>query len=71
MDLQTYAGRPLAPGTDPQQAFRWDQDLEFIGAIQENRPAVPSFHDGTRVQAVTEAIVASAAEGRSVEVPSA
>jgi len=70
-DLLTYTGAPLPAGTDPQQAFRWDQDLEFIAAIQENRPAVPSFDDGARVQAVTEAIVASAAEGRSVEVPSA
>ena len=47
------------------------QSSEFITAIQEGRPAVPSFHDGARVQAVVEAIVTSAAERRSVEVGSA
>ena len=70
-DLLTYTGAPLPAGVDPQQAFRWDQNAEFIAAIQEGRPAVPSFHDGARVQAVIEAIVTSAAEGRSVEVASA
>jgi predicted dehydrogenase len=70
-DLLTYTGAPLPPGVDPQQAFRWDQNAEFITAIQEGRPAVPSFHDGARVQAVVEAIVTSAAERRSVEVASA
>jgi predicted dehydrogenase len=70
-DLLTYTGAPLPPGVDPQQAFRWDQNAEFIAAIHEGRPAVPSFHDGARVQAVVEAIVTSAAEGRSIEVASA
>ena len=70
-ELLTYTGAPLPAGIDPQQAFRWDQDAEFIAAVQENRPAVPSFHDGVRVQAVMAAIVESAVEGRSVEVPSA
>jgi predicted dehydrogenase len=70
-DLLTYTGAPLEPGINPQQAFRWDQDAEFIAAIQQQRPAVPSFHDGARVQAVMDAIVASAASGRRVEVPSA
>jgi predicted dehydrogenase len=70
-DLLTYAGGPLPAGVDPQKAFRWDQNAEFISAIQEGRPAVPSFHDGVRVQAAVEAIVTSAAEGRRVEVASA
>jgi predicted dehydrogenase len=70
-DLLTYTGEPLPSGVDPQQAFRWDQNAEFIAAIQDGRPAVPSFHDGARVQAVVEAIVRSAGEGRSVEVASA
>jgi predicted dehydrogenase len=68
-DLLTYTGKPLASDIDPQQAFRSDQDAEFIAAIQEGRPAVPSFHDGARVQAVVEAIVASAAARRSIDVP--
>jgi predicted dehydrogenase len=69
-ELLTYTGERLPADVDPQQAFRGDQDAEFIAAIQEGRPAVPSFHDGARVQAVIEAIVASAAERRSVEVQS-
>jgi predicted dehydrogenase len=68
-DLLTYTGKPLAADIDPQQAFRWDQDAEFIAAIEDSRPAVPSFHDGARVQAVMEAIVASAAARRSIDVP--
>ena len=32
---------PLPAGVDPQQAFRWDQDAEFIAAIREGRPAFP------------------------------
>jgi predicted dehydrogenase len=68
-DLLAYTGEPLSAGVDPQQAFRWDQDAEFIAAIREGRPCVPSFHDGARAQAVIEAIVASNAERRSIDVP--
>jgi predicted dehydrogenase len=70
-DLLTYTGEALAAGVDPQQAFRWDQDVEFIAAIREGRPCTPSFHDGARVQAVIEAIVTASAERRSVAVPGA
>jgi predicted dehydrogenase len=66
--FQSYAGVPLDPGVDPLLAFRWDQDAEFVSAIQEGRPCVPSFHEGVRVQAVMEAIIQSAGEGRRVEV---
>lgn len=64
----TYAGTPLDAGIDPLQAFRWDQNAEFLTAIRDGRPCVPSFHDGVRVQEVMDAIVRSAAEGRRVEV---
>jgi predicted dehydrogenase len=64
----TYSGQALGAGIDPLQAFRWDQNAEFIGAIREGRPCVPSFHDGVRVQEVMDAIVESAAERRSVAV---
>lgn len=67
-ELRTWSGRPLEAGVDPLQAFRWDQNAEFIAAIREQRPCVPSFHDGVRVQEVMDAIVRSAAEGRAVEV---
>jgi predicted dehydrogenase len=64
----TFSGAPPDPGVDPLQAFRWDQNAEFIAAIQERRPCTPSFHDGVRVQEVMDAIVLSAAEGRAVHV---
>jgi predicted dehydrogenase len=64
----TYSGEPLEPGLDPLQAFRWDQNAEFIEAIRDGRPCVPSFHDGVRVQEVVDAIVESARERRSVAV---
>jgi predicted dehydrogenase len=64
----TLSGDHPDPRIDPQHAFRWDQDAEFVSAIREQRPCVPSFHDGVRVQAVIEAIIRSAAERRSVDV---
>ena len=64
----TYSGEPLDPGADPLQAFRWDQNAEFIAAIREGRSCVPSFHDGVRVQEVMDAIVQSAASATAVDV---
>jgi predicted dehydrogenase len=66
----TYSGAALEPGLDPQQAFRWDQNLEFVAAIREGRPCSPSFDDGVRAQAVMEAIQQSARDAREVDVPS-
>jgi len=67
-ELLSLSGGPLDPDVDPLQAFRWDQNAEFIAAIQEQRDCVPSFHDGVRVQDVMDAIVRSAADGRAVDV---
>jgi predicted dehydrogenase len=64
----TYTGASLDAGLDPLQAFRWDQNAEFLAAIREGRSCVPSFHDGVRVQEVMDAIVQSAAERRGVPV---
>ena len=65
------------PGStrDPQQGdplitFRYDQDVEFINAIMEQRPCRPSFADGLRVQAAMDAAVLSARERRWVDVRS-
>jgi predicted dehydrogenase len=66
--MLTLTGMPLEAGADPLQAFRWDQNVEFVQAIRERRPCVPSFHDGVRVQEVIDAVVRSAAEGRSIDV---
>jgi predicted dehydrogenase len=32
---------------------------EFVNAIREDRPAVPNFHDGVRVQRVMDAVIES------------
>jgi len=40
--------------------FRYDQVWEFVDAIRNERPCLPSFHDGARVQAVIDAAVKSA-----------
>jgi predicted dehydrogenase len=53
---------------DPLQTFRYDQDVEFIQAILEQRPCEPSFRDGVRVQALMDAIIESAAQLRAVPV---
>ena len=66
--LLTLSGEPIEAGVDPLQAFRWDQNAEFVAAIHEGRACVPSFHDGVRVQEVMDALVRSAAEGRVVDV---
>ncbi|HXE81208.1 MAG TPA: Gfo/Idh/MocA family oxidoreductase [Vicinamibacterales bacterium] len=67
-ELLTSSSGPPEERVDPLQAFRWDQNAEFIAAIREGRPCVPSFHDGVRVQEVIEAIVRSAQEGRAIDV---
>jgi predicted dehydrogenase len=54
---------------DPLAAFRYDQDFEFIDAIQNNRPCSPSFLDGAKAQAVMDAAVESAEQKKWVDVP--
>jgi predicted dehydrogenase len=53
---------------DSSVVWRYDQEVEFISAIQENRDAVPSFYEGVRCQAVIDAVVQSAMERRWVDV---
>jgi len=57
-----HAGNPLV-------TFRYDQAVEFIDAIVQQRPCQPSFFDGARAQAVIDSAAQSAAEKRWVEVP--
>lgn len=45
---------------DPLVTFRYDQAWEFVDAIRNQRPCVPSFHDGVRAQRVMDAAVRSA-----------
>ncbi len=64
------AGSPRDPHVgDPLQNFRYDQSFEFVQAIVEGRQASPSFRDGSRVQAVMDAVIRSAEERRWVDVP--
>lgn len=65
-----WPGSPRDPHAgDPLVTFRYDQDVEFITAILEERPCRPSFEDGARVQAVMDAALTSAREGRWVAPP--
>ena len=54
------AGSPRDPaeGT-PATVFRYDLMWEFISAIVERRPAVPSFYDGLNAQIVADAVLES------------
>ncbi len=54
---------------DPVVTFRYDQDAEFIDAILDKRDCNPSFEDGLSVQAVMDAALLSAREGRWADVP--
>jgi predicted dehydrogenase len=53
---------------DPLITFRYDQAWEFVDAIRNQRPCRPSFHDGARVQAVTDAAVRSLETRQWVEL---
>src|SRR6266496_2774694 len=61
IEFWKWPGSPRdARAGDPLVTFRYDQAFEFIDAIRNQRPCVPSFHDGARAQAVTDAAVKSA-----------
>jgi predicted dehydrogenase len=66
LEFQKIAGSPRDPAENPWQAFRYDQNFEFIEAIRANRACEPSFIDGLRVQEVMAAIDDSSRERRSV-----
>ncbi len=54
-------GSPRDPAQgDPLVTFRYDQAWEFVDAIRNERPCVPSFHDGAKAQAVMDAALQSA-----------
>ncbi len=60
-EFWTVPGSPRDAGQgDPLVTFRYDQAWEFVEAIRQQRPASPSFHDGSRAQAVMDAAVRSA-----------
>ena len=63
-------GSPRDPRKgDPLVTFRYDQNFEFIDAIRNERPCVPSFLDGARAQGVMDTAIQSAREKRWVDAP--
>lgn len=69
-EFWTWPGSPRDPlAGDPLVTFRYDQAFEFIDAIRNQRPCVPSFHDGVRTQAVLDAAVHSAEIQAWVDLP--
>ena len=57
----TWPGSPRDPGVgDPLVTFRYDQAVEFVNAIREQRDCAVNFHDGAKAQAVMEVAVRSA-----------
>jgi predicted dehydrogenase len=64
-----WPGSPRDPGVgDPLVTFRYDQAVEFVNAIREQRPCSVTFHDGARAQAVMETAVRSAEERRWLDL---
>ncbi|MBI3853296.1 MAG: Gfo/Idh/MocA family oxidoreductase [Verrucomicrobia bacterium] len=67
-DYLKWPGSPRDPREgDPLVTFRYDQDVEFIDAILNQRPCVPSFLEGAQAQAVMDAAVLSVIEKRWVK----
>ncbi|CAN5917078.1 Gfo/Idh/MocA family oxidoreductase [soil metagenome] len=56
---------------EPATVFRYDLMWEFVSAIVENRPAVPSFLDGLNAQLVADAVLKSHESRTWVETPMA
>lgn len=68
-EFWTVPGSPRDPTVgDPLITFRYDQAWEFIDAIRNQRACSPSFHDGLRMQEVTDAALKSAATGQWVNL---
>jgi predicted dehydrogenase len=65
-----WPGSPRDPRQgDPLVTFRYDQDVEFIEAILNQRTCVPSFLEGAQAQAVMDGAMMSVEEKRWVKVP--
>ncbi|MBS3967167.1 MAG: Gfo/Idh/MocA family oxidoreductase [Truepera sp.] len=65
--LRVWPGSPRDPDGDPR-SFRYDQLVEFVQAIVEERPCRPSFADGLKVQIVMDTALQATRERRWLEV---
>jgi predicted dehydrogenase len=64
------AGSPRDPALGaPATVFRYDLMWEFISAIIEGRPAVPSFYDGLNAQRVADAVLQSHVRRTWIDTP--
>jgi len=69
-EFHVWPGSPRDPAAgDPLVAFRYDQAVEFVNAIREQRPCAVTFRDGARAQAVLDAAVRSAETRQWIELP--
>ena len=69
-EFYTWPGSPRDPGVgDPLVSFRYDQAVEFVNAIREQRSCSVTFHDGARMQSVTDAALRSTAARQWVDLP--
>lgn len=69
-EFWVWPGSPRDPQQgDPLITFRYDQAFEFIDAIRNQRPCVPSFREGMQTQAVIDATVKSAETQAWVNLP--
>lgn len=69
-EFHVFPGSKRDPSQgDPVKTFRYDQNYEFIAAIREGRPCTPSLWDGARAQAVMDAAIQSAEQGKWIDVP--
>src|SRR4051794_9934881 len=63
-------GSPRDPSHGaPATVFRYDLMWEFISAIVEARPAVPSFYDGLNAQRVADAVLESHQRRTWIDTP--
>jgi predicted dehydrogenase len=61
---------PRDPGAGvPATVFRYDLVWEFVSAIVERRPAVPSFFDGLNAQVVADAVLESHSKRTWIATP--
>jgi predicted dehydrogenase len=69
-EFYVWPGSPRDPNIgDPLVSFRWDQAVEFINAIREERDCAITFRDGARAQAVMSSAVTSAETRSWVDLP--
>ncbi len=74
VEVPTEFLKPSGSPRDPSQGapatvFRYDLTWEFISAIVEGRPAVPSFADGLNAQTVADSVLQSFERRAWVPIP--